>query len=325
MLELGAFRDFLTRVDREWLARTTGNDVHYFIIPAVGPGKMPQRGTWTDVVLSIPYFITPKRPLPTLEEVNQALASGCEDAGMSGGAVWPRIKLDAGTHTALCRDLSDLRAQTPNSGHLRPRRSDLTAMQKEFLDNARDFENKKEHGKAYRCYRRFACQETLLTYSRIDSFFFFSDYWGARAYSREMLSRSTTEPIVSFMVGVCEEALARDSRALRWFRRAADHHGHVLVFIARLLCQRVPGRYNSAPYYAWREAELIELFCERLFDARPPLTLDMQQVELDRFLEELQSIHQDVGRDDFTRLAAHYLQLAPERLKSVRGPARSRQ
>lgn len=93
-----------------WLRRRQNGsvapeNVHYILLPGVGPGKTPAEGTWADVLEAIPYFLMEGGPIPPRHLVNDVLRLGVVDAGMSGGCEWGPVELDEEGYAAVVADL----------------------------------------------------------------------------------------------------------------------------------------------------------------------------------------------------------------------------
>ena len=84
---------------------STGSDVEFFLLHPTGPYKSAQRGSWADVLGRVPYLLFEGDPIPPLPVLNAVLATGEEDAGMSGGCQWPRYQLDEHEYQQVARDL----------------------------------------------------------------------------------------------------------------------------------------------------------------------------------------------------------------------------
>jgi hypothetical protein len=80
----------------------------YFVLPGVGDTKTLSRGTWADVIVAVPYLMWKGDPIPPRSVVNEILADGSCDAGMSGGCEWPRHQLSEEEYARLRRDLTEL-------------------------------------------------------------------------------------------------------------------------------------------------------------------------------------------------------------------------
>ena len=80
-------------------------NVHYFLLPGVGPGKTPAEGTWADVLESVPYFLMAGGPIPPRDVVNEILRLGVVDAGMSGGCEWDATELDEEAYEGVVAQL----------------------------------------------------------------------------------------------------------------------------------------------------------------------------------------------------------------------------
>jgi len=90
-----------------WEAHARGEyPLTFYALPGVDDMKVTRFGTWTDVVLAVPYFVSPANgPPPPRRVVNSVLREGVAFAGMSGGAEWPRHELDADEYEELRTDL----------------------------------------------------------------------------------------------------------------------------------------------------------------------------------------------------------------------------
>lgn len=81
--------------------------IPYFSLPGIGDLKTQSFGTWTDVILAVPYLLWEGAPIPPLSVVNEILGEGFHDAGMSGGCEWPRHVLSNEEYEVLRRELRD--------------------------------------------------------------------------------------------------------------------------------------------------------------------------------------------------------------------------
>lgn len=79
--------------------------VHYRLLPGVGSGTTPVEETWADVLESIPHFLMAGGPIPPRDLVNEVLALGVADAGMSGGCEWDPVELDEEVYASVVADL----------------------------------------------------------------------------------------------------------------------------------------------------------------------------------------------------------------------------
>lgn len=69
--------------------------VPFFLYPGMGEGKSARRGSWFDVIRSIPNLMVEGDPIVPHRVLNSVLAEGEHDGGMSGGVEWPRHRLTA--------------------------------------------------------------------------------------------------------------------------------------------------------------------------------------------------------------------------------------
>jgi hypothetical protein len=81
--------------------------VPFFCLPGIGDLKVQSFGTWAEVLLAVPYLLPEGAPTPPIEVVNEVLAKGFHDAGMSGGCEWPRHELSSEEYAALRQDLTN--------------------------------------------------------------------------------------------------------------------------------------------------------------------------------------------------------------------------
>ena len=65
--------------------------ISYIVLGGTG-GEFPERGTVADLLLEIPYLLT-ARIIPPLHVINDLLAKGLDDAGMSGGCEWEPFQI----------------------------------------------------------------------------------------------------------------------------------------------------------------------------------------------------------------------------------------
>lgn len=93
-------------------------EVRYFLLPGVGPHKLPRVGSWDEVVRAIPYLLFAGDPVPLIAVLNEVLAGTHGDAGMSGGVEWPRHELTAieydGVRARLVEDLGLIDVEAPD-------------------------------------------------------------------------------------------------------------------------------------------------------------------------------------------------------------------
>jgi hypothetical protein len=80
--------------------------VSYVVSGGMG-GEFPRSGTLADLLLEIPYLLT-GRITPPLHVVNDLLARGIDDAGMSGGCQWEPFQIGASEWVELERQLKSL-------------------------------------------------------------------------------------------------------------------------------------------------------------------------------------------------------------------------
>ena len=79
--------------------------VPFFRLPGVGDVKQLSTGTWADVLEAMPYLLLDRSPIPPLDVANEILATGFDDAGMSGGCEWPRHTLSLDEYAVLRKTL----------------------------------------------------------------------------------------------------------------------------------------------------------------------------------------------------------------------------
>ena len=73
----------------------------YVVLGGMG-GEFPEHGTIADLLRKIPYLLT-AQILPPLHVVNDLLAKGVDDAGMSGGCEWEPFQLSESEWDELAR------------------------------------------------------------------------------------------------------------------------------------------------------------------------------------------------------------------------------
>lgn len=66
-------------------------NMHFTLLPAMGPGEEDVSGTVVDLIKSIPYLIIKR--IPPRVVINSVLKQGEVDAGMSGGSRWEPFEL----------------------------------------------------------------------------------------------------------------------------------------------------------------------------------------------------------------------------------------
>jgi hypothetical protein len=72
--------------------------------PGIGPGVSPPRtGSTADLVMSLPYVVM--REIPPRRVLNDVLARGFLDAGMSGGCIWEPFQIEEPEFAELVREL----------------------------------------------------------------------------------------------------------------------------------------------------------------------------------------------------------------------------
>lgn len=81
--------------------------IPYFSLPGIGDLKTQSCGTWAEVILAVLYLLWEGAPIPPLPVVNEVLAEGFCDAGMSGGCEWPCHQLSDEEYEALRRELAE--------------------------------------------------------------------------------------------------------------------------------------------------------------------------------------------------------------------------
>jgi len=62
-------------------------NVRFTLLPGAGGGDTPTEGSVADLVRAIPYLLV-ARIVPPVDVLNEVLATGESDAGMSGGCTW---------------------------------------------------------------------------------------------------------------------------------------------------------------------------------------------------------------------------------------------
>jgi hypothetical protein len=77
--------------------------VSYVVLGGVG-GEFPEQGTVADLLLAIPYLLSAKI-IPPLHIVNDLLARGAKNAGMSGGCQWEPFQLNRSEWDELAHHL----------------------------------------------------------------------------------------------------------------------------------------------------------------------------------------------------------------------------
>ena len=80
--------------------------ISYIVLGGMG-GEFPKRGTVADLLLEIPYLLT-ARIIPPLHVVNDLLAKGLDDAGMSGGCQWEPLQITESDWDDLVLQLKSL-------------------------------------------------------------------------------------------------------------------------------------------------------------------------------------------------------------------------
>ncbi|SMF67085.1 hypothetical protein SAMN02745866_04294 [Alteromonadaceae bacterium Bs31] len=85
------------------------NDVRYKIMPAMGAGEGPwEYAPLDEFILSIPGFVYALKffgIIPPIHVLNEVLESGCDDAGMGGGAKWKPFSLSETEYEELVENL----------------------------------------------------------------------------------------------------------------------------------------------------------------------------------------------------------------------------
>ena len=76
-------------------------------LPAHGPGETPTEGTVLDLLLAIPYLLQ-SRIVPPLRILNEVLATGEVEMGMSGGCRWEPFDLAPEEYDELVAALSEV-------------------------------------------------------------------------------------------------------------------------------------------------------------------------------------------------------------------------
>ena len=80
--------------------------VSYVVLGGMG-GEFPEQGTVADLLAAIPYLLT-ARIIPPLHVVNDLLAKGLDDAGMSGGCQWEPFQITEAEWEDLASQLKSL-------------------------------------------------------------------------------------------------------------------------------------------------------------------------------------------------------------------------
>ena len=80
--------------------------VSYAVLGGVG-GSFEERGTVADLLQTIPYLLTP-RIVPPHHVINELLAKGTVDAGMSGGCKWEPFQITQSEWEAIAQHLKTL-------------------------------------------------------------------------------------------------------------------------------------------------------------------------------------------------------------------------
>lgn len=80
--------------------------ISYIVLGGMG-GEFPKRGTVADLLLEIPYLLT-ARIIPPLHVINDLLAKGLDDAGMSGGCQWEPLQITESDWDDLVLQLKSL-------------------------------------------------------------------------------------------------------------------------------------------------------------------------------------------------------------------------
>ena len=82
--------------------------LRFVLLPCVGDQESPTEGSAADLVHAIPYLLI-ARIVPPRAVLNEVLATGEDDAGMSGGCRWEPFSLTQTEYEELLRTLSELR------------------------------------------------------------------------------------------------------------------------------------------------------------------------------------------------------------------------
>ena len=67
--------------------------IKYQILPPMGPEEIEAEGNTVDLLRNIPYLFS-SGLIPPINVINEILAKGLSDAGMSGGVRWPPYQID---------------------------------------------------------------------------------------------------------------------------------------------------------------------------------------------------------------------------------------
>ena len=80
--------------------------IRYVVLGGMG-GECPEQGTVADLLSEIPYLLT-ARIIPPLHVVNDLLAKGVENAGMSGGCEWEPFQISESEWEELASQLKSM-------------------------------------------------------------------------------------------------------------------------------------------------------------------------------------------------------------------------
>ena len=86
------------------LKRAYDEVLAFEVLPATGPGTIPESGNTVDLLLNMPYLLT-SGLIPPEFVINELLSQGLNDAGMSGGVQWEPYQLRPGDFDALAQAL----------------------------------------------------------------------------------------------------------------------------------------------------------------------------------------------------------------------------
>jgi hypothetical protein len=85
--------------------------VRFLLLPPVGSHETPTEGTVADLLDAIPYLLV-TRIVPPLAVLNEVLATGEVDAGMSGGCRWEPFSLTPADFNDLVASLAARQGDT---------------------------------------------------------------------------------------------------------------------------------------------------------------------------------------------------------------------
>ena len=81
------------------------SNIRFYTLGPTGHWKNEERGTTADIILAASGFASYEGPVPPLSVINEMLAKGVWDAGMSGGVEFPPHQVEPADYEALRREL----------------------------------------------------------------------------------------------------------------------------------------------------------------------------------------------------------------------------